>query len=156
MSSEIKWQDVAHYYVKSEISIKTEDVGIREMLGVRGTRGVMYATRAHAMHSRWSQHKPILIHLEDMPDARRLKVLEDRDWWAFERDHEQARLIARDDPQWNGKLVQWEVFRHDKWLYGQVSLTNDHITNLIKYIKEGYDMFGLIESGQAIRKEKEL
>lgn len=115
--SSFKWADVAHMYLKSEILIQTNDAGIREMLGAQGTRGVMYATRAHAMLSRWSQHKPILRHRDDMTGE--------------ERNTHFTRL-AQFYADGVEVPIGWETF---------------------SLISMGVDAFGLIEAGEAIRKE---
>lgn len=146
---EIKWAKVAPYY-QGKVKVLTND-GI-EFTPVFFWQSGM-AWDGDRRQEPAGKYKPILRALEDMTDQRRLQVLEEREWWAFERDHEQARLITRDDPRWDGNCVKWEVFRHGGWLEGTISLTNDHIGNVIKYINEGFDVFGLIESGQAIRKE---
>lgn len=117
METEIKWADVAHYYQKSEILIQTNDVGIREMLGAQGTRGVMYATRAHAMLSRWGQHKPILR--DDKTEAEETEI---------------RRMETSEETIMRLK-------------YGVMSPKV-----LAKHFEMGIDVFGLIKSGQAIRK----
>jgi len=135
-----KWADVAHYYSKSEIFIQTEDVGIREMLGVRGTRGVMYATRAHAMHSRWSQHKPILRHRDDMTEAEAKELFS------------QSRPSPFDETIFSvsyGNELNYYRSNHFSLPF------NRSVWRAIEFlwlISKGFDMFGLIESGQAIRK----
>ena len=138
MSQETKWQEVAHYYSKSGIFIQTDDKGIREMLGAQGTRGVMYATRAHALLSHWSQHKPILRHLDDITEDEDRECMEVHTRWVDEENWTDKESL---------KKVIWSLAKENKafdqysshWLFSH-----------------GFDVVGLIESGQAIRKEKEL
>ena len=128
----LKWADVAHMYTKNEpcIVLEIEGVGKRELLWQQGSRGVMYATSAQAKLSRWSQHKPILRHLEDMTeeeDAECAKV------HCYFVDKEIAGLpsviwaLAKRHASFN----QYSAY----WLY-----------------KRGFDIHGLIDSGEAIRK----
>ena len=134
METEIKWAEVAHYYQKSEILIQTNDVGIREMLGAQGTRGVMYATRAHAMLSRWGQHKPILRALEDMTEDEAMEL-----WNSV------LGRVAFDESLYSpyGTPLRMYLTKADFWLPNEFHWL----------ISKGFDVFGLIASGQAVRKE---
>ena len=137
--SDTKWADVAHYYAKSYIEIVT----LRGSSPKTGRLVSMYQSDAitvlfgenRKMNRRkfsivqlaWC--KPILRHRDDMTEAE---------------DNECMLVHTR----W----ISNEEFKNVIW-----SLTKQHKTfdqySTHWLISRGFDVFGLIESGQAIRKE---
>ena len=131
MGNETKWADVAHYYLKSGIKCNVYRGDLTERRGdckhTVETFGVKHLRVA--VDSITFGCVPILRHRDDMTEAE---------------DNECMLVHTR----W----ISNEEFKNVIW-----SLTKQHKTfdqySTHWLISHGFDVFGLIESGQAIRKE---
>ena len=136
---ETKWKDVAHYYQFSDIEIQLP-CGNRKFKGMTNQisgdsnhKKAFYLDAGgyftRSTDANVSQYKPTLRHLDDMTEAE---------------DNECMLVHTR----W----ISNEEFKNVIW-----SLTKQHKTfdqySTHWLISRGFDVFGLIESGQAIRKE---
>ncbi len=140
--NDLKWADVAHMCTKNEpcIVLEIEGVGKRELLWQQGSRGVMYSTSAQAKLSRWSQHKPILRHLEDMTEDEARDFDFYRSGYPWKEDDGSCAAFVK---------YQYRVYRD-----GVIKSYGSPIALHWLY-KNGFDIHGLIESEQAIRKPKD-
>lgn len=134
----LKWEDVAHMYSKSVFSIKVGDKlhGVKNMtscgtvvtdeLPCYGMGNVHYPDAVKI-----GGYTPILRHLEDMTEVEMVALYKNRfgEVGGFEDQH------AFD---WSRIVIGGGVFYPEEF---------------VKIIEWGFDMFKLIESGQAIRKE---
>lgn len=102
--------------------------------------------------SKWEDHQPIMRHLADMTPEERMDIIQRQTWY---NDYEEHRLITPTSEQahFSEFKIYYEVFRHGKWLFGLMDLRDNKIELLVELIRRGFDLFGLIEAGQAIRKE---
>lgn len=131
MGNETKWADVAHYYLRSGIKCNVYRGDLTERRGdckhTVETFGIKHLRVA--ADSMTFGCVPILRHRDDMTEAE---------------DNECMLVHTR----W----ISNEEFKNVIW-----SLTKQHKTfdqySTHWLISHGFDVFGLIESGQAIRKE---
>jgi threonine synthase len=109
MNTEIKWADVAHMYLKSNIDVEVSyPQGVASVVRKLG----IYDVEGNGLHI-----NPILRHIAD--------------------------------------LVGKELDEYAEWL-NEVNKSNTASIPAYKtyyLLSKGFDLFGLIESGQAIRKE---
>ena len=139
MSQETKWQEVAHYYLLSNIEMR--DVGkwkhptdyfTPTKPSAPRLEGLTYLDRGDI------QLMPVLRHLEDITEDEDRECMEVHTRWVEEENWTDKESL---------KKVIWNLAKENKafdqysshWLFSH-----------------GFDVFGLIESGQAVRKEKEL
>jgi len=141
MEDKIKWADVAHYYHGSNIGIRINGeeydrtflmVSYRNVGGSHFEKWVnegVYWRGYGSQFVKWDSHKPILRNLEDMTEAE---------------DNECMLVHTRNVEGEEFKRVVWDLAKHH-------DILNQYSTHWL--ISRGFDVFGLIESGQAIRKE---
>lgn len=169
MGNDTKWADVAHYYVKSPISVlyKSEPMSklsnwsysIQQLIDsmLRIENGVVVNPEGAESLA----YTPILRHLEDMTEAECFELASliwgESDLIPFTRNDSQ-RIIKHKDIKFNGKddpygdclFVVGVDGRASSWPIRMNQMTPQAVHWLIS---RGFDLFGLIESGQAIRKE---
>ena len=139
--SDTKWADVAHYYTKSQIDLQIKNRDHAErflMVSFRNVGGSHFEEwvndgvywRAYgSQFSAWADHKPVLRHFEDMTEAEDNECMLVHTRWV--EDEDLRRVI-------------WSLAKQHKTF-------DQYSTHWL--ISRGFDVFGLIESGQAIRKE---
>ena len=144
MGNETKWANVAHYYTKSQIDLQIKNRDHAErflMVSFRNVGGSHFEEwvndgvywRAYgSQFSAWDDHKPILRHRDDMTEAEAREIY--RLVWGFDIDISVS--------MWDSGIDYFES------LYGRYPSAV-----FLWLISRGFDVFGLIESGQAIRKE---
>ena len=142
----LKWGDVAHYYSASGISIErtpydidqfvTGNVTINEgthvvqSLSVGGHCVFLYDDNLEARGVVTAdKYKPILRHYEEMTESEDTECMLVHTRWV--EDEDLRRVI-------------WDLAKQHKTF-------DQYSTHWL--ISRGFDVFGLIESGQAIRKE---
>ncbi len=155
-----KWADVAHYYTKSQIhlQIKNRDHAERFlMVSFRNVGGSHFEEwvndgvywRAYgSQFSAWADHQPILRHRDDITEAEAREIYCVAHGKDFKKKYGTTYFkggykstLFEDQYESMDGGNEWELFVGTKpsvfhWL-----------------ISHGFDVFGLIESGQAIRKE---
>ncbi len=162
-----KWADVAHMYIKSGIEVEypceSKKSGKRRAIltGVtldemettyrrkeRGSgggllRGDLLGWKPNGYHDTDALHtKPILRHLEDMAEAEALEILNMLYSMPLDGCLVSPRESLNDKRGTKAGIVSHldiSVGEPRVWLY---------------LLANGFDLFGLIESGQAIRAEK--
>ena len=173
MGNETKWADIAHYYTKSQIDLQIKNRDHAErflMVSFRNVGGSHFEEwvndgvywRAYgSQFSAWADHKPILRHCDDMTDEECFELASliwgDSDIIPFARS-ESHRIIKHKAIKFNGKgdpygdclFVVGVEGRASSWPIRMNQMTPLAIHYLVS---RGFDVFGLIESGQAIRKE---
>jgi hypothetical protein len=135
----LKWADVAHYYqyVAHEVFVSHGgNEPIRRMLE-EGENLAQYYRRRDLVDGKFVA-TPILRHLDDMTRDEALEIYQSvghlweqnsvSDFYNLPMDWHIRNRIRREFPEWHA--MEWQYL-----------------------ISRGFDMFRLIESGQAIRKE---
>ncbi len=154
--SDTKWADVAHYYSKSYIEIVT----LRGSSPKTGRLVSMYQSDAitvlfgenRKMNRRkfsivqleWC--KPILRHRDDMTEAEAREIWEIH----FGKAYEIGPFNELEEPC-KDEILNSATYGTRNRLNTELMLGNS--LTLHWFISRGFDVFGLIESGQAIRKE---
>ena len=135
MGNETKWADVAHYYLKSGIKCNVYRGDLTERRGdckqTVETFGVKHLRVA--ADSMTFGCVPILRHLDDMTEA------DAREIYTIESGNQ-----STEGNIYHPKMKDWFF----NWKKGEVKAKTFYWL-----ISRGFDVFGLIESGQAIRKE---
>ncbi len=137
--SDTKWADVAHYYSKSHIevvSLRGSNPKTGQLMGMYQSDAVtvMFGKNQNVDKRKFSVVqlewcKPILLHFEDMTE---------------DEDNECMLVHTRWVEDSDLRRVIWSLAKQHKTF-------DQHSTHWL--ISRGFDVFGLIESGQAIRKE---
>ncbi len=141
--NDLKWADVAHMYAKADFKVRIKNRGHDETFLMVSNRNIggsylekyvsdgIYWKAYGAQFAAWDEHKPILRHLKDMTEAEALELYEVA--WGFPMELQTSVWDSARD--WFQSL--WEKYtpKTTFWLY-----------------KNGFDIHGLIESEQAIRK----
>lgn len=129
--SDTKWADVAHYYLRSGIKCNVYRGDLTERRGdckhTVETFGIKHLRVA--ADSMTFGCVPILRHFEDMTEAEDNECMLVHTRWV--EDEDLRRVI-------------WSLAKQHKTF-------DQYSTHWL--ISSGFDVFGLIESGQAIRKE---
>lgn len=143
------WADVAHHYAKSNLSIIVgkfdhgPEMGMIFSTGLHencawAEHGIWCEIEDGAFVSNWESHKPILIHRDDMTDEQARECFKIYDGTEDAVLSDVTDVLYFDPNQMASTLEVWigdpAVWHH--------------------LIAKGFDLFGLIESGQAIRKER--
>jgi len=138
--SDTKWADVAHYYLKSGINVTWKTIfDRREFMSEIGTMSLDSLTTM-------PDSKPILRHRDDITEAQAREICEPM--------IESLKEVEGDsfEPPKSYKEFLLRPFTHKgTWSLLDHALGNPRDWH--KFIKWGIDVFRLIESGQAIRKE---
>ena len=169
MGNETKWADVAHYYTKSQIDLQIKNRDHAErflMVSFRNVGGSHFEEwvndgvywRAYgSQFSAWADHKPILRHRDDMTESECIDYTEfvwaDSEFSKVNRSQKISVVWAKDSVNLREmyrkclfavrqKGIMWPFFPKD------INQLGFHWL-----VSRGFDVFGLIESGQAIRKE---
>jgi hypothetical protein len=141
-----KWADVAHYYAKSQIDLQIKNRDHAErflMVSFRNVGGSHFEEwvndgvywRAYgSQFSAWDDHKPFLRHRDDMIEADAMAL-----WKSV------ANRVDFDDSVYAAYGSPLVIYRSK---FKALQPEEFHCA-----IQLGFDVFGLIESGQAIRKE---
>ena len=166
--SDTKWADVAHYYAKSNLSIIVgkfdhgPEMGMIFSKGLHencewAEHGIWCQIENGAFISEWGSHKPILRHLDDMTESECIDYTEfvwaDSEFSKVNRSQKISVVWAKDSVNLREmyrkclfavrqKGIMWPFFPKD------INQLGFHWL-----VSRGFDVFGLIESGQAIRKE---
>ena len=139
MENQIKWADVAHYYQFADIEIQI-GIGQRKFKGVSqhdsvrgGAKRALFADSGgifvRSTQYEISEYKPILRHCDDITEAEDNDYMLVHTQWVEESDLRRVILsLAKQHKTFDQYSTHWLISR-------------------------GFDVFGLIESGQAIRKE---
>ena len=146
MNTEIKWADVAHMYQFSDIEIRI-GVGDRKFKGVtqlsdargRIKRALYEDSAGHFVRTTQheiSEYKPILRHREDVTEAESREFMKDFTLFAWE-EATQLPVGWKSAKEWAIDILNDGEFTPAQTLW---------------LLNRGFDLFGLIESGQAIRK----
>jgi len=138
--SDTKWADVAHYYLKSGINVTWKTIfDRREFMSEIGTMSLDSLTTM-------PDSKPILCHRDDITEAQAREICEPM--------IESLKEVEGDsfEPPKSYKAFLFRPITHKgTWSLLDHALGNPRDWH--KFIQWGIDVFGLIESGQAIRKE---
>jgi len=143
--SDTKWADVAHYYSRSPITILNER-GDEYDCSIAVSLGYLYL---------W---KPILIHFEDITGDQA------REFYTLKTGLPSKyvnRIIIRGKSADIVSVTYLKKFPAAKVIFVDIAnkatpLGGQHTTKeFLWLISHGFDVFGLIESGQAIRKDVE-
>lgn len=144
--SDTKWADVAHYYTKSQVDLQIKNRDHTErflMVSFRNVGGSHFEEwvtdgvywRAYgSQFSAWDDHKPILLHRDDMTEADAMSL-----WKSVTNRVEFSDSVYA---AYGSPLV---IYRSK---FKALQPEEFHCALML-----GFDVFGLIESGQAIRKE---
>lgn len=153
MNTEIKWADVARMYAKSGIFIRlipyqTNQFTRGAVTINQGDYRLIYANDVGCFYgygdnksvpslSTYGKHQPILRHREDITEEEAREFM--NGFALF--DWEEAKGL----PHGYKSAKQWFI----------EYFSDDFITpaQTLWLLNRGFDLFGLIESGQAIRKE---
>lgn len=148
--ADTKWADVAHYYLKSEIDVTWKSTfDGSEFVSAIGTMTLHSLTAMPSV-------KPILTHLED--------ITGDQAWEYYTLktglpSKYVNRIIIRGKSADIVSVTYLKKFPTAKVIFVDIAnkatpLGGQHTTKeFIWLISRGFDVFGLIESSQAIRKE---
>lgn len=168
MGSDTKWADVAHYYTKSQIDLQIKNRDHAErflMVSFRNVGGSHFEEwvndgvywRAYgSQFSAWEDHKPILTHFEDITGDQA------REFYTLKTGLPSKyvnRIIIRGKSADIVSITYLKKFPAAKVIFVDIAnkatpLGGQHATKeFLWLISRGFDVFGLIESGQAIRKE---
>lgn len=131
---EIKWEEVAHHYSRSKISISSgSEVHDVSELSIY-PHGILIEFGRGGFVFTWEEHKPILCAVEDMTEAEAMEL-----WNSV------PGRVAFDESLYSpyGSPLRMYSTKADFWLPNEFHWLT----------QRGFDVFGLIESGQAIRKE---
>ena len=158
METEIKWAEVAHYYAAAGIEISLIPYTIDQFMtgGVEVNKGIYtssafykgggcaYKTGTGYSTADTGKYLPILRAYEDMTPKQLAEVAE-LDGWEFYSNGEELRGFMNSDGTYG------EVSKGNKNAY---LFTDGRFTpaQVHKMTEMGIDVFGLIKSGQAIRK----
>ena len=156
--SDTKWADVAHYYTKSQIDLQIKNRDHAErflMVSFRNVGGSHFEEwvndgvywRAYgSQFSAWADHKPILRHRDDMTEAEARELWEIQIGEAWVQDTDETAIQCLFFNIGNSQMEMADNATFLSVLVGEPKAWN-------YLISRGFDLFGLIESGQAIRKE---
>lgn len=156
--SDTKWADVAHYYTKSQIDLKIKNRDHAERFLMVSFRNVgsshfeewvndgVYWRAYGSQFSAWADHKPILRHRDDMTEAEAREIWEIH----FGKAYEIGPFNELEEPC-KDEILNSATYGTRNRLNTELMLGNS--LTLHWFISRGFDVFGLIESGQAIRKE---
>ena len=155
----LKWADVAHCYSQSETLVYVDhegglDGGPVTRVSPKGEDLSLYTDGRRG--DGWII-KPILRHLEDLTDTECFELM------VFERVHFSPAYTHKDGDRvlWTKDSIQRsEMYPHSlfwvirgkpmSWGFSPMSMSPDAFFHLIS---RGFDVFGLIESGEATRRE---
>ena len=157
--SDTKWADVAHYYLQSPIFLRDDD-------GNEYDRGVAVS------YNRYYRCTPILRDIADMlPDFYDRTPSDEEDatadricatlWDIAFPDSKEDRSCGVFEQKQNGMWMlrygSERLFLHEcgeMFADGGNGLIPFNAADMVHFLtSEGFDIFGLIKSGQAIRKE---
>lgn len=161
MSKQHTWPEVVHYYLNSKIKVLEIGTGrIYNLIGLSmdnnggeyfpkyQTVGVWGHMGYGAWEMKWEDHKPIFRAVDDITDAEAeefFNLRERKGAW----DHAFAKKTHGSYKQWFLHVSNTERM-HKSSIDCNLGYTP---TELLWLIARGFDVFGLISSGQAIRKE---
>ena len=147
MNTEIKWPHVAHMYLKSRIEVVTLR-GSKERTGrlihmnepdaitvLFGEKEEIHRQKISVVKLEWC--KPILRHREDITEEESREFMKDFTLFAWE-EATQLPVGWKSAKEWAIDILNDGEFTPAQTLW---------------LLNRGFDLFGLIESGQAIRKE---
>ena len=154
--SDTKWADVAHYYQFSDIEIQI-GIGQRKFKGVSqhdsvrgGIKRALFQDSGgmftRSTEYEISEYKPILIHRDDMTEAEARELWEIQIGEAWVQDTDETAIQCLFFNIGNSQMEMADNATFLSVLVGEPKAWN-------YLISRGFDLFGLIESGQAIRKE---
>ena len=148
MGNETKWADVAHYYLKSGIKCNVYRGDLTERRGdckhTVETFGIKHLRVA--ADSMTFGCVPILRHRDDMTEAEAREIWEIH----FGKAYEIGPFNELEEPC-KDEILNSATYGTRNRLNTELMLGNS--LTLHWFISRGFDVFGLIESGQAIRKE---
>ena len=153
--TEFKWADVAHYYTKSPIGAMVN--GVKRVVASMDSDGSIYTDEAPS-HGQGvtvypesveiGEYTPILRHRDDLTEEEAREL--------YAHSEESLKDVLGDDYE-PPKSYKAEIFRKvthkGTWSFMDHILGNPR--DWYKLIEWGFDVFGLIEAGEAIRKEVE-
>ena len=151
MGNETKWADVAHYYAKSDhevyLSWINDDGTQCEM-----TRKAQFEDFKPYYIERFNL-KPILNHLRDMTEAQVLECI--KCGWPVVAGKPIKEFACIPDHSEFGSAFTYKIVFDGSphYMAGTMSFRSLDSNQFVWLISRGFDVFGLIESGQAIRKE---
>ena len=163
--SDTKWADVAHYYTKSQIDLQIKNRDHAErflMVSFRNVGGSHFEEwvndgvywRAYgSQFSAWADHKPILRHRDDMTEAQVLECI--KCGWPVVAGKPIKEFACIPDHSEFGSAFTYKIVFDGSphYMAGTMSFRSLDSNQFVWLISRGFDVFGLIESGQAIRKE---
>ena len=154
--SDTKWADVAHYYTKSHIevvSLRGSNPKTGQLMGMYQSDAVtvMFGKNQNVDKRKFSVVqlewcKPILTHLRDMTEAEARELWEIQIGEAWVQDTDETAIQCLFFNIGNSQMEMADNATFLSVLVGEPKAWN-------YLISRGFDVFGLIESGQAIRKE---
>jgi hypothetical protein len=162
MKAQHQWADVAHYYTFSGIEISV-GVGNRPFMGITNYKGmpekkaIFLSNNGTCRNSQYSigEYKPILRDVRDITEAEARELytlitdLPDKYLQCVLKKgtlHPVSRAWFKKIP--SARVILLDMANKPTPIGGQYSPKA-----FIWLLTQGFDIFGLIESGQAIRKE---
>lgn len=138
--SDTKWADVAHYYLQSPIVLSDDE-------GNEYDRGIAVNS------NRYYRCTPILRHLDDMTEAEVLECI--KCGWPDGAGKPIKEFACIPDHSAFGSAFAYKIVFDGSphYMAGTMSFRSLNGNQFLWLISRGFDVFGLIESGQAIRKE---
>ena len=133
--TETKWADVAHYYSASGIIINHKDAREQPIVFFHGGQ----TWDGDRIWRLAGTYKPILRHRDDMTEADKTQL---------------ALLLYCEDVSQVDDRLRHQAYNAVRDQFGGPNLASWRIGFLVMHylISKGFDLFWLIESGQAIRK----
>jgi len=166
--NDLKWADVAHMYAKADFKVRIKNRDCDETFLMVSHRNVgsshfeeyvsdgVYWKAYGAQFSAWADHAPILRHLEDISEAEMLHLL-DLKWRNLTADQRPKVLRVAFDR--DRIAIFSQHFRHDngKEYEKQTSMPLEWLGFECFHwlLYQGFDLFGLIEKGEAIQRPKD-
>ena len=161
--SDTKWADVAHYYTKSHIevvSLRGSNPKTGQLMGMYQSDAVtvMFGKNQNVDKRKFSVVqlewcKPILTHLRDMTEAQVLECI--KCGWPVVAGKPIKEFACIPDHSEFGSAFTYKIVFDGSphYMAGTMSFRSLDSNQFVWLISRGFDVFGLIESGQAIRKE---
>jgi len=139
MGSDTKWADVAHYYTRSKLTV-VHSSGTMQAAFFEFDGYALDAARVQVFRA--GEYKPILRHRDDMTEA------EARELFALIYGDFAPTLDGETCIEWWTRETLQDSFTMNSL---NIFIGDPNVWHYL--ISHGFDLFGLIESGQAIRKE---